>query len=400
MKLFLLVFTGILFQGILGVEITQGYKWRQILYGDVTPGTYNPDTNIPTAFAHDADGHKLFLTIPRKFPKIPYTLAEVDTEKNPGVSGKRSPLLNRFSGHKSGKELTSVYQPVIDDCRRLWVVDVGSVEYRSRSAKDYPSHRPAIVAYDLKQPNYPEVVRYHFPVRLVEKPTYFGGFAVDVVNPTGDCSETYVYITNFLSNALFIYDHKNQQSWNVTDATFKAERPSTFDHQGKQYTYKAGLFGITLGDRDKDGNRPAYYLAGSSIKVYSVNTKELKQKNKKLNPELLGNRGKLNDAIALAYDPKTKVIFFAESNTRQVSCWNTQKMPLRMQHTDVIYSNTRFVFGTDISVDSKGTLWFMSNGFPPVKNSQKFKFDYPRYRLLNVDTQAAIAGTNCEIKPR
>nr|3Q6K_A Chain A, 43.2 kDa salivary protein [Lutzomyia longipalpis]3Q6K_B Chain B, 43.2 kDa salivary protein [Lutzomyia longipalpis]3Q6T_A Chain A, 43.2 kDa salivary protein [Lutzomyia longipalpis]3Q6T_B Chain B, 43.2 kDa salivary protein [Lutzomyia longipalpis] len=377
---------------------TQGYKWKQLLYNNVTPGSYNPDNMISTAFAYDAEGEKLFLAVPRKLPRVPYTLAEVDTKNSLGVKGKHSPLLNKFSGHKTGKELTSIYQPVIDDCRRLWVVDIGSVEYRSRGAKDYPSHRPAIVAYDLKQPNYPEVVRYYFPTRLVEKPTYFGGFAVDVANPKGDCSETFVYITNFLRGALFIYDHKKQDSWNVTHPTFKAERPTKFDYGGKEYEFKAGIFGITLGDRDSEGNRPAYYLAGSAIKVYSVNTKELKQKGGKLNPELLGNRGKYNDAIALAYDPKTKVIFFAEANTKQVSCWNTQKMPLRMKNTDVVYTSSRFVFGTDISVDSKGGLWFMSNGFPPIRKSEKFKYDFPRYRLMRImDTQEAIAGTACDM---
>nr|ANW11468.1 LolYLWb [Bichromomyia olmeca] len=398
MKSFLIFLLGLLqFGEIISVDINEGYIWKQILYNDVKPGTYNPDGNIPTAFAHDAISHTLFLTFPRKFPNIPYTIAEVDTARYPGLKGKQGPLLHKFSGHRTGNELTSVYQPVIDDCRRLWVVDVGSVEYRSKGAKNFPSHRPAIVAHDLSKQGHPEIIRYHFPVRLVEKPTYFGGFAVDVVSR--DCSETYVYVTNFLSNALFIYDHKNRQSWNITHPTFRGERLSEFNHAGKEYTYNAGIFGITLGDRDAYGNRPAYYIAGSSIKVYSVNTRELKRQGSTLNPELLGNRGKRSDAIALVYDPKTKVIFFAESNTRQVSCWNTQKMPLRMQHTDVIYSSAKFIFGTDISVDSKGTLWFMSNGFPPVDNSHKFKFQSSRYRLTKVDTKAAIAGTNCEIKP-
>uniref|UniRef100_A0A1L8DNC8 Putative yellow-related salivary protein n=1 Tax=Nyssomyia neivai TaxID=330878 RepID=A0A1L8DNC8_9DIPT len=397
MRILLVVFLSVFyFKGILGVEIKEGYKWKQILYEDVKPGTYNPDANIPTAFAHDPESHKLFLAFPRKFPYIPYTIGEVDTKEHPGILGKRAPLINKFSGHKSGKELTSVYQPVIDDCRRLWVVDVGSVEYRSKGAKAFPSHRPAIVAYDLKKPNFPEIIRYHFPVRLVEKPTFFGGFAVDVVSK--DCSDTFVYVTNFHRGTLFVYDHKNGQSWNVTHPTFRPERPTTFNHNDKEYTYNAGIFGITLGDRDSNGNRPAYYLAGSSIKVYSVNTKELKARGTTLNPQLLGNRGKLSDAIALAYDPKTKVIFFAEANTRQVSCWNTQKMPLRMANTDVIYTSRHFIFGTDISVDSNSTLWFMSNGFPPIRNAHKFKYEDPRYRLFKVDTRAAIAGTNCEIK--
>ncbi|XP_055680124.1 L-dopachrome tautomerase yellow-f2-like [Lutzomyia longipalpis] len=394
MKLFFFLYTFGLVQTIFGVEIKQGFKWNKILYEGDTSENFNPDNNILTAFAYDPESQKLFLTVPRKYPETMYTLAEVDTEKNSFESGDTSPLLGKFSGHETGKELTSVYQPVIDECHRLWVVDVGSVERNSDGTEGQPEHNPTLVAYDLKEANYPEVIRYTFPDNSIEKPTFLGGFAVDVVKPD-ECSETFVYITNFLTNALIVYDHKNKDSWTVQDSTFGPDKKSKFDHDGQQYEYEAGIFGITLGERDNEGNRQAYYLVASSTKLHSINTKELKQKGSKVNANYLGDRGESTDAIGLVYDPKTKTIFFVESNSKRVSCWNTQET-LNKDKIDVIYHNADFSFGTDISIDSQDNLWFLANGLPPLENSDKFVFTKPRYQIFKVNIQEAIAGTKCE----
>nr|ANW11467.1 LolYLWa [Bichromomyia olmeca] len=391
----LIICTLLLLQGIFGADVSKGYMWNHISLEDIDKGAYDPSHILPTAFAHDANDHTMYLAIPRKVSDIPYTLAEFDTTKNPGVEGNQEPLVHRFSGHKTGKELTSIYQPVIDECRRMWIVDVGVVEY-TEDPKVHPIRNPSIVAYDLKTPGRPEVVRYDFPDISAEKPSFFGGFTVDVVNPSGDCSNTFVYITNFDTNALIIYDQKNNQFWKVSDPSFAPDVKSTFKHAGKEYKYEFGLFAITLGDRDNEGNRPAYYLAGSSHKVYSVNTNQLKQKGATLSPVLLGERGEHSDAIALVYDSNTKVIFFAESNTGKITCWNSQKKPLKPENTHAIFNNEDFIFMTDISVDSKGTLWFMANGMPPIDNSHNFQYEKPRFRVMQVDTKTAIAGTNCE----
>lgn len=313
-------------------------------------GTYNPEDVIPTGVTHDAKTKKLYFGVPRLYPNIPYTLAEIDTNKY-NSSEIRSPPFSKFNS-QGGKEFTSIYQPVIDDCRRLWVLDVGEADYK-KNGNEYTTKNPEIIAFDLNQEGNPEVHRYKLEGDVAKTPLGFGGFAVDVLNPNGNCAtsdETYLYITNFIDNALIVYDMKNRNAWKINDDSFKPEPgKSVFNHKGEEYTYSVGIFGITLGDRDKDGHRLAYYLAGSSTKVYNVNTANLKKKVKSLKPTLLGERGYKTEAIALAYDPKTKVIFFAESDSRQVSCWNIQK-DLKPENVGVIYTNAYFVFGTDIMV--------------------------------------------------
>nr|BAM69185.1 hypothetical protein [Lutzomyia ayacuchensis] len=393
MRFFLCFFVVFLSQGIHGAYVETGYSWSNITFEGLDTKDYKPRNNIPTAFAHDPEGYKLFISIPRRLPQVPYTMAELNTVMHPGYPVERAPKLSKFTG-QSSKDLVSVYQPVIDDCRRLWIVDTGAVEYSGDDAGKYKTQKPAVIVYDLKKDHYPEIGRYELPDSVASKPTSFGGFAVDVINTKGDCTESFVYITNFEENTLIVFDQTSKDAWKFSHDSFKPDKESKFSHLREQATYKVGLFGITLGDRDKQGNRPAYYIAGSSTKVYSVNTKELKTKGGSLNPTLHGDRGPHTDAVALAYDPGHKVIFFAESDTRQVSCWHVQT-ELKPENTDVIYSYARFIFGTDISVDKKGTLWFMSNGYPPIKDAEKLKFYDRKIRLMRVNTYNVLPYSKC-----
>nr|AGT96428.1 yellow-related salivary protein [Phlebotomus orientalis]AGT96461.1 yellow-related salivary protein [Phlebotomus orientalis] len=387
MKIFLCIIAVVSLQGVVAFHVEREYAWKNITYEGIDPASYNIENSIPTAFAHDAASKKIFITVPRR-NQIPFTLTELDTTKHP----ERSPPLSKFPG---SDKLISVYQPVIDECRRLWIADVGQVEYKGDEQK-YPKQKAAIIAYDLTKDNYPEIDRYEIPNNVAGNSLGFGGFAVDVTNPKEGCGNTFVYITNFEDNTLIVYDQEKKDSWKISHGSFKPEHDSTLSHNGEQYKYRVGIFGIALGDRDPEGNRPAYYIAGSSTKLFEISTKILKQKGAKFDPVNLGNRGPHSEAIALAYDPKTKVIFFAEADSRQISCWNIQK-PLNHKNTDVIYASSKFIFGTDISVDSESQLWFLSNGQPPIDNL-KLTFDKPHIRLMRVDTAKAIRRTKCEVK--
>nr|AAX44093.1 salivary protein [Phlebotomus ariasi] len=389
MKIFMGLIAVVSLQGALAYHVEREYAWKNITFEGIDQASYNIENSIPTAFVHDALSKKIIIAIPRLYPQVPITLTQLDTTKHP----ERSPPLEKFPG---SDKLTSVYQPMLDECRRLWIVDVGQVEYKGDEQK-YPKKNPAIIAYDLTKDNYPEIDRYEIPINIAGNQIGFGGFTVDVTNPKEGCGKTFIYITNFEDNTLIVYDQEKKDSWKISHGSFKPEHESNFSHNGAQYKYKAGIFGITLGDRDPEGNRPAYYLGGSSTKLFEVSTEALKKKGAKFDPVRLGDRGRHTEAIALVYDPKTKVIFFAESDSRQISCWNTQK-PLNHKNTDVIYASSKFIFGTDIQIDSDSQLWFLSNGQPPIDNL-KLTFDKPHIRLMRVDTKNSIRRTRCEVKP-
>nr|AAX56360.1 42 kDa salivary protein [Phlebotomus ariasi] len=387
MKIFLCLFAAVSIQGALASQIEREYAWKNIIYEGIDQGSYNIENSIPTAFAHDAASKKIFITIPR-INQVPITLTEFDSIKYPGGS----PPLSKFPGSDN---IISVYQPVIDECRRLWIVDAGQVEYKGDEQK-YPKKNPAIIAYDLTKDNYPEIDRYEIPINIAGNPLGFGGFTVDVTNPKEGCGKTFIYITNFEDNTLIVYDQEKKDSWKISHGSFKPEHESILIHNGVDHILKLGIFGITLGDRDSEGNRPAYYLGGSSTKLFEVNTKALKKKEGEIEPITLGDRGPHSEAIALAYDPKTKVIFFTEYNSKKISCWNIKK-PLIHDNMDKIYASPEFIFGTDISVDSESKLWFFSNGHPPIENLQ-LSSDKPHIHLISVDTEKAIRGTKCEVK--
>uniref|UniRef100_A0A1B0GLZ9 Uncharacterized protein n=2 Tax=Phlebotomus papatasi TaxID=29031 RepID=A0A1B0GLZ9_PHLPP len=393
MKLILCVLAFLSLQVALSDDVGRAYEWSEIKLVGVRPNAYDSGNIVPTGVAYDAASKMLFFGIPRIYSRVPITFAQLSTRSYNSAEIPNPPL-DKFSG-KSKQPLTSVYQPVIDDCRRLWVLDVGIVENEAER-KTYPIKKPSLIAFDLTKSNYPEIHRYELTGEAGKNPLGYGGFAVDVVNPKL-CSDknvkTYVYIANFDENSLIVYDKSKGQAWSLKDDSFKPEGVTTFTLNGKEHKYTAGIFGIALGDRNKEGNRPAYYLAGSSTKLYRLDTKLLKKKGSKLEPKLIGDRGFKTEAIALAYDPETKVLFFAETDSRQVSCWNI-KHELKPENVGVIYANPNFNFGTDIMVDSKGFLWFLSNGQPPI--DEKMEYDVPQFRLMKVKTKRAIRGEKCQ----
>ncbi|GAB0096187.1 erythroid differentiation-related factor 1 [Sergentomyia squamirostris] len=351
------------------------YDWKKIDYEGVEKNNYKSENVIPTGIAHDANGKKVFIAVPRFHKGVPYTLTEVTDG-----SAKNSQI-SPFSG-KPTKELISIYQPVIDECQRLWVLDAGSAEYVEGAPTP---QNPAIIAFNLKENNYPEIIRHEF--ESVTKPLGFGSFAVDVVDPE-KCNEVFVYITNFEEHHLYIYDNHKKTSWTVGHDSFKPAKVTKLENSA----FEVGIFSVALGERDTSGNRQAYYLSGSSTILWKVDTKFLKTESQTpLDVKKVGDRGQDTDSIALAYDPGSKVIFIAGSVKKQVTCWNTNK-PFNADNLNVIYQNDKLTYLTDLSVDSAGDLWFFSNARHPINGTKNPEDDF---LLLKVNANDAIKNTKC-----
>lgn len=66
----------------------------------------------------------------------------------------------------------------------------------------------------------------------------------------GDLCTNSCYGLSLLENRMWSFDHPS----------FNSELPyASFDVDGFQYTWPDGIFSITLGNRDPDGYRTAYY---------------------------------------------------------------------------------------------------------------------------------------------
>nr|QHO60693.1 salivary yellow-related protein [Sergentomyia schwetzi] len=356
--------------------------------------------NIPDSIAHDVKNRKLFIAIPRVFESNTMTLAEI----NDGSA--RSANFIPFSG-KPTKPFISVYQVVVDECDRLWVLDAGSA-YKGR----YEKRNAAIIAFDLKtKKDYPEISRYEIPKEYVKEPHYFAKMAVDVVNPTEGCDKTFIYIANHLECAMIVYNHKDKTSRRITHRSFQPKRQTEITRASLKYT--SGLYSITLGQRDANGDRIAYYIPGSGTELFAINTKKIKNKEAFV-PTRIGDRELpedsplrnknlwalsystgLNDAITMAYDPLTKVLFVGEPNNRRIACWKTEG-EFTDENKDAIYSNNDIYLFKDMSVDAHGTLWSLVYVLEPQEWYKLSPKVIPRIQIWKADTSIAIGGTKCD----
>ncbi|GAB0091083.1 hypothetical protein DMENIID0001_058860 [Sergentomyia squamirostris] len=348
------------------------------------------NTSIPASVVHDAKGDKLYLAVPRINEDIQDTLIELSKDDK-----KKSPKVKPFAGSPK-KVLTSIYHTFIDECERLWVLDSGSIDNDKEMGK-FPTQSVSIIAFNLKDRKNPEIYRSVIP--NVKNPNYFGQFVVDVINPGGGCGQTYVYMPNDKDNTLYIHDVLARGSWSITNEKFKPENNALLQVFGKDLTYKSGIRVLALGNRDTDGHRTVYYIVGSGTKLWSISTKYLKYRSSLITPILIGDRGENTTALAMTYDPKTKVLFFAEPILNRISCWNTVGA-FNDRNRDVVYQDKKPLSVTDFSVDEDGTLWFMSYVSSTKKREilkfwKKNKDQRIHIEVWKAETAKAVKGTKC-----
>ncbi|GAB0095038.1 hypothetical protein DMENIID0001_103670 [Sergentomyia squamirostris] len=387
--------TFFLLQVLGDVDNKEVFAWKNITYTKIygkgnkvypTEDDFILGNSIPTNFAYHSAEDKIFVAVPRIFKGVPHTVTEILVKKHKLGS---SPPLSPFTGRPT-KQLVNVFTTVIDDCKepRLWMMDVDQVEYEDHEGK-YENRSVNIVAFALEEPDYPEIVRFEVPNDLVVEPLSFGGFTVDVLNPDSGCDQTYLYITNIDESSMYVFDYKKKEIRKFSHESFKPDGSSY--HQ----RHKFGLFAVALGHRDENGNRPAYYIPGRSTKLWMINTKILKDANFEFNPSLIGDRGPNTEAETMAFDPDTKVLFFGESNSGRISCWNTKK-PFNVENTDVVNKNENMIFITALFVDVKGDLWFMAYTDNPLIDAAKIPSEDPQFRIMKMNSKSAIKGTKCE----
>ncbi|XP_028033902.1 uncharacterized protein LOC114245812 isoform X2 [Bombyx mandarina] len=117
------------------------------------------------------------VSIPRTRPGIPFTVNIMKTlnfRKN-----NNSPLLRPFPNTQEAKNIVSVYDIVIDGCRRLWMVDTGFI--------DVPGLRT---------------------------------IAIDYILP---CSETFMYINDDSSNAVIVFSLRKLSFQRIVRSNAKDE---------------------------------------------------------------------------------------------------------------------------------------------------------------------------------
>lgn len=365
--------------------------------------TYTPENNIIYGIARDVVNDVIYAAIPRNTPGVPSSLVVLH---NVSTSRELSPTFAPFSSYELNQlkscdlhhkvhhrrkgshynnqnrkgskydysfdsrydtrgefkqrfpqcntieRIISTYEPVLDKCGRLWILDTGVLEYNSGNVV---VKRPQLWTFNVQNgPEHAELERrFNFPIEVVRDGTGLFGLAVDIVND--NCEETFAYIPNQIDNQIVVYDYFKDRSWSLDHYSFHGDATeSQFTHDGYKSYFKAGVSSITLGRESTDRGhfRTVYYTAGSSTGEYSISTRHLRfpgDKDEADGVELVGYRGANSQAMVHVFDEKSGVLFFAESQSGRVRCWNSQK-PLRPENVITIFESKHFVYGAHISV--------------------------------------------------
>ncbi|XP_055699434.1 L-dopachrome tautomerase yellow-f-like, partial [Phlebotomus papatasi] len=304
--------------------------------------------------------------------------------------------------------IISVYHPNVDDqCNRLYVVDTGVLSYGVSEL--YNVQNPAIIVFDLpsngcQTRHFPVIRRIEIPISFWKNPVGFVFIAIDH-QAKKSCDDVFLYITNTFDSSLTVYDYKKGSFWTFSSPSMGpiiAESKMVFNNYF-HYEFILGIMNVALGWQDKKGNRNAYFAPGAGFAENVVSTKVLKTSPKtsfKYNFEdflQIGYRGCKSQTFKQTFDLSTGVIFFAEMQSKQVQCWNTN-LPLNPDTIGVVYESEALAFVSEIFVDFDGYLWFHSCHLPLTFLSD-IALDMTNFTptTFRITVSEAIKGTVCDL---
>uniref|UniRef100_A0A182S4V5 Yellow protein n=1 Tax=Anopheles funestus TaxID=62324 RepID=A0A182S4V5_ANOFN len=404
-----------------GTEFEKVFEWKQMSYsdlpdlnkgngailfprvlGDAENETFHAYDNIPMGASHHKN--RLFITIPRRRPGVPATLNVIDLSKV--TRGDRSPPLKAYPTYPINelqpqyapdlRRLVSVYRTRVDACERLWFVDTGMLEYPDNRQQ---IQRPQVWIIDLKRDQL--VQRYTIPESIVREGVGMASITVDV-EPT-DCEGAYAYIPDLTANAIHVYSLRDNDMWSFNHSSFAYDRNrATFNVAGQRFEWDDGVFSITIGQNDTIArSKLVYYHPMVSTTEFGTFTSILQNKLIAQSGfydglfEALGERGANTQSTMHHYDPRTGVMFYAEVNRNSIGCWNTNQIFDAGNHAVVHLDNRELVYPTDLTSDSDGMLWVLTNNLPTWIYSRLNESDY-NFRLWRQDPTVAIRGTKCD----
>lgn len=288
-----------------------------------------------------------------------------------------------------------MYRTQVDECNRLWFVDTGMLEYPDNNVQ---VQRPSIWVIDLETNR--RVHRFDIPESIVSQGNGLPSITVDV--EASNCNAAFAYLPDLAQNRLYVYSMAEQRMWRFTHNYFNLDPlHGDLDVGGVQFQWNDGIFSITLGPRNRNGFRPAYFHAMASISEFMVSTSVLRNETAAARSyhgrdfTYLGARPERAQTAMHEYDETTGVLFYAEVGRNAIGCWNTKK-PFSARNHDVIHrDNERMIYPSDMNVDRDGTIWVMSNTMPRFiyasLNTDEFNF-----RVWKASTRNAIRGTLCD----
>ncbi|XP_053670959.1 L-dopachrome tautomerase yellow-f-like [Anopheles nili] len=363
--------------------------------------SFTPYHNLPMGVAHHKG--RLFITVPRRRSGIPSTLNVIVLDQVP--EGERSPKLIAYpnsltnelrdSNQPDAKRLVSVYRTRVDRCDRMWFVDTGFLEFPDHKRQ---VQRPSLWIIDLLQDR--KVRQFEIPESIVTEGYGMASVTLDVSGT--DCDDAYAYVPDLAFYRLYVYGFRENRMW-----TFRHEflsfdpRMTGFGVAGIRFRWNDGIFSLAMGpSQGASDDRTVYFHAMASTSEYRTSSRVLRNEtlaNAGGYDHLftyLGERGIKTQSTIHQYDPQTGVLFYAEVNRNSIGCWNSAERFDPETHGIVHLDNKHFIYPSDMTLDSDGDLWVMTNGLPRWLYATLNADDY-NFRVWRQKPVKAIAGTIC-----
>ncbi|XP_063709031.1 L-dopachrome tautomerase yellow-f2-like [Culicoides brevitarsis] len=380
--------------------LTEFYKWKEMNYEGFGTNDVIPYNSMPVGV--DRFKNKLFITVPRRRPGIPSSLNYIEIDEfGPDRSPKLRPFPNietnllHSDHHADPNKIISVYRTRIDECNRLWFVDTGRLEYSPNQTQIQP-----LSIWIMNPETGARIHRFEFPAQIQNAGNGVPSITVDV-DPR-DCENAFAYIPDLRYYKLYVYSLKQNRMWKFEHEAFNMDQNAkdlTID--GFQLNFIDGIFSITLGPRQPNGERIVYFHPMLSFNEFQVSNRVLQDETKangNTNQNdifLIGNRGPNSQSAMHHFDLGTGVMFFTEVAKNAVSCVNSFFPFVPTNHAIVAQDNEKMIYPSDLKVDSQGFLWFFTNNMPryiySTLDSSKFNFRVWRARVRDI-----VRGTVCQ----
>uniref|UniRef100_A0A1Y9H9G8 Yellow protein n=1 Tax=Anopheles farauti TaxID=69004 RepID=A0A1Y9H9G8_9DIPT len=364
--------------------------------------SFAPYHNLPMGVTHHKG--RLFVTVPRRRTGIPSTLNVIvldqvaEGEKSPKLVAYPDALTNelRKSYEPDLRRLVSVYRTRVDRCDRMWFVDTGYLEYPGHRRQ---VQRPTLWIIDLLQDR--KVRQFEIPASIVAEG--HGMASVTVDSTSDDCEAAYAYIPDLAFYGLYVYGFRENRMWKFRHEFLSFDpRMTGFSVAGVRFRWNDGIFSLTIGPQEpeSDDGRTVYFHAMASTSEYRTSTHVLQ--NETLASAggydhlftYVGDRGIKTQCTIHQYDPHTGVLFYSEVNRNAIGCWNSAQRFEPENHGIVQLDNKDFIYPSDMTLDSDGDLWVMTNGLPRWLYATLNPNDY-NFRIWRQKPAKAIAGTIC-----
>ncbi|KAK5640788.1 hypothetical protein RI129_009335 [Pyrocoelia pectoralis] len=301
---------------------------------------------------------RIFVTTPRLLNGVPATLGVVlnrTYDGNPIVAPYPSWDWNSNVSSCPRDRIVSVFRVMIDECKRLWVLDTGS----DQGVQICPAQ---VLAFDLKTNAL--VHRYEIPSDQIQQGSILSSPIVDV-RKTDTCQGTFVYISDTRGFAIIIYDVDNRQSWRVTDKTFHATPDfGRICVPGAYFDLMDGILAMALSPYVQGQDRVLFYHSLSSNSQQWVWTSHLRNRSSFIttsnpNPDIFnvycGRRD--TQASPMVIDQR-EISYFGLVYHTALNCWNT-KNPYGKYHIKELYKSPDIQYITGLKLVSVcEELWF------------------------------------------